>query len=139
MVVVCEARGMAPEGSANDGRANHGVVDAGAVGEVVVVVTVVDDREVAGNLAETAVTGRLAACSQIEGPLHSVYRWDGELCGEQEWRVVAKTTAATAPALVESWVAAHPYDVPEVLVVPVLGGHAPYLRWVGSEVRSGSL
>lgn len=100
------------------------------------VLTVVDDREVAGAMARSAVDEHLAACTQLEGPVSSTYRWQGELCCEEEWRVVAKTTTAVADALVEHWEAAHPYDVPEVLVVPVIGGHEPYLRWVDSEVVS---
>jgi periplasmic divalent cation tolerance protein len=107
--------------------------------EIVMVLTVVDDREVAGRLAESAVAEHLAACAQLEGPLRSTYRWEGELCSDEEWRVVAKVTAAGASALVAHWAAEHPYEVPEVLVVPVLGGHAPYLSWVGSEVRSEPL
>lgn len=116
-----------------------GPVSPGSPVEVVIVMTVTDDREVAALLAETAVEEHLAACAQLEGPLRSIYRWEGELCREEEWRVVAKTTAEGASALVARWVAAHPYDMPEVLVVGVLGGHAPYMRWVGSEVRSGPL
>lgn len=130
----CHALGMTLAGSDPDGVARRD-----GVPEVVVVVTVVDDREVAVMLAETAVTQRLAACTQIEGPLRSTYRWEGELCNDEEWRVVAKVTAAGASALVTHWAAVHPYDVPEVLVLPVLGGHAPYLRWVGSEVLASDL
>ena len=101
---------------------------------VVVVTTVVDDEEVAERLASSAVECGLAACVQVEGPVRSFYRWEGALADDAEWRIVAKTHDSVASDLVRRWVTEHPYDLPEVLVTRVEGGHAPYLRWVGAEV-----
>lgn len=106
------------------------------VGEAAIVLTVVDDREVAQDLAGSAVDRGLAACVQIDAPVDSVYRWEGAVRSDREWRVVAKTTASGADRLVEHWATEHTYEVPEILVVPVTGGHEPYLRWIVSEVRS---
>ncbi len=99
-----------------------------------IVLTVVDDREVSERLAAGAVSEGLAACVQIDGPLDSVYRWEGEVRSDREWRITAKTTVAAADRLVDHWAGEHPYEVPEILVVPLMGGHEPYLRWVGAEV-----
>lgn len=102
--------------------------------DVVQVVTVVDDDDDASQLARVVVEARLAACVQVEGPVESTFRWDGEVRTEREWRVVAKTTLEASEAVVTCWLHEHPYDVPEILVVPVMGGHEPYLTWVESEV-----
>lgn len=106
---------------------------AGA-GEVVQVMTVVGDARTADGLARSAVEQRLAACAQVEGPIRSTYRWEGELHTDEEWRVVVKTSAFAAGALVRSWSSVHPYELPEILVVPVVGGLRGYLEWVADEV-----
>ena len=102
--------------------------------DIVQVTTTIDTEDGAGRLAQEAVAARLAACGQVEGPVTSSFRWDGSVTTESEWRVVLKTTAARAPEL-EQWLAGHhPYDMPEVLRVPVLGGSSDYLAWVAEEV-----
>ncbi|MEZ5239463.1 MAG: divalent-cation tolerance protein CutA [Microthrixaceae bacterium] len=112
---------------------------SGASGpEVAQVVTVVDDEEAAVALADAAVGCHLAACAQVEGPVRSVYRWEGELRSDLEWRVVAKTTPGASRELVELWGERHPYEVPEILVVAVTDGHRGYLDWVAGEVRPGA-
>ncbi|MCO5317401.1 MAG: divalent-cation tolerance protein CutA [Microthrixaceae bacterium] len=113
---------------------NHEDDDRGGTPAAALVVTVVDDRGVAERLARSAVESRLAACAQLEGPVLSTYRWKGQLCSDQEWRVVAKSTVQASANLVDAWAAAHPYEVPEILVQPVLGGHRPYLDWLATEV-----
>lgn len=92
------------------------------------------DRSTAVDLAEQLVGARLAACAQVGGPITSVYRWQGTVERDEEWTLTVKTDTAAADAVVESIVAAHPYDVPEVLVGTVEGGHDPYLDWVQQEV-----
>jgi periplasmic divalent cation tolerance protein len=77
----------------------------------------------------------LAACANILPGITSVYRWEGSLQRDSETLVVLKTTAARSDALRDRVVDLHPYDVPEVLVLPVVGGHAPYLRWVEEQVE----
>lgn len=97
--------------------------------------TTVDDQGKATELAKGAVAARLAACGQVGGPITSSYWWEGELEDTEEWTVVFKTAADRADALVEHLLAAHPYDVPEILVAPVTGGNTTYLDWVGEETR----
>ncbi|HEY0639920.1 MAG TPA: divalent-cation tolerance protein CutA [Pseudonocardiaceae bacterium] len=97
------------------------------------VTTTVDDVEVALRLARGVVAARLGACAQVVGPVTSVYRWEGEVREDQEWQVQVKTTAERVAALTEHLLAAHPYDVPEVVATPITGGSAAYLGWVTTE------
>ena len=84
------------------------------------------------------VDARLAACVQIAGPVRSVFRWEGAVSVEEEWQLWLKTDVARVDDLTARLVAEHTYDVPEVLVLPVVGGHEPYLAWVTQETkRSG--
>jgi periplasmic divalent cation tolerance protein len=107
---------------------------------IVLVTTVIDDREVAERIARELVGARLAACVQLSpAPVTSVYRWPDEQTGEpeiqseQEWTVTAKTTASRALEAVDAIRTTHTYDVPEILVTPVIGGYGPYLEWISRE------
>lgn len=71
---------------------------------------------------------------QILGPVQSRYRWDGEITQSSEYLLLVKTVAARVDAVTAAIVDAHPYDVPEVLALPVVGGHQPYLDWVTENV-----
>lgn len=96
------------------------------------------DAQTAEALGRTVVDEGLAACANVVPGITSVYRWQGELRRDPEALIVLKTTDERAGELTRRVVALHPYDVPEVLVVEVTGGHAPYLGWVREETRSGS-
>jgi periplasmic divalent cation tolerance protein len=100
------------------------------------VLTTVDSAEAADRLASTVVTARAAACAQVVGPIRSTYRWDGAVTTDQEWQVVMKTAADAVDRLTELIQARHTYDLPEIVVVPVVGGSAAYLRWVTDETRA---
>lgn len=102
--------------------------------DAVVVLTTMPDEESAGELATKLVEERAIACANIVPRVTSVYRWDEQIRREGESLLVLKTTAERGAELRERLVALHPYDVPEVLVLPVRGGHAPYLAWVAAEV-----
>ena len=84
--------------------------------------------------AEAAVVERLAACAQVQGPIRSVFRWEGKLDRATEWYCHLKTTAERYPALEARLRALHPYEVPEIVAVPVVAGSAPYLAWVREQV-----
>lgn len=99
------------------------------------VVTTVDSREAAERLATEVVRVRLAACAQVLGPITSSYWWDGEVTTDQEWQVQYKTTTAAYPGLADHLRRIHPYEVPEILCLPVVDGHPPYLRWLDDETR----
>ena len=89
----------------------------------------------ADRIATAVVEARLAACVSLS-PVRSVYRWQGALERADEVQATCKTTAAGAAALIECLRGLHPYQVPEILVVPVSAGHAPYLAWVEAEVAA---
>ena len=83
----------------------------------------------------TLVEERLAACGQQLAAIRSVYRWEGAVHDEPEARVALHTRAALVPEVVARTAELHPYDVPCVLALPVMGGNDDYLRWVLAETR----
>ena len=89
----------------------------------------------AEQLAETLVGERLAACVNLVGPVRSIYRWEGAIQKDEEILAVIKTTAARYDALAERLRAVHPYQVPEIVALPVGAGHAPYLDWVRASLQ----
>lgn len=103
---------------------------------IVLVSTVIDEREVGERIARELIDRRVAACVQVSAePVTSVYRWEGAVETMTEWSVTAKTTAAAADMCVAAILDLHSYSVPEVLVTPVLGGNPAYLEWVATETR----
>lgn len=84
----------------------------------------------AASLVRALVDERLAACGNIVAGVTSIYRWQGEVHTDPEAMVVLKVAAERLPALLARATELHPYDVPEILVLPVLAGHEPYLAWV---------
>ncbi|HEY9572225.1 MAG TPA: divalent-cation tolerance protein CutA [Pusillimonas sp.] len=97
------------------------------------------DMLLAKRIAHVLVEEHLAACVNLGAPGLSMYMWKGELDGGEEISITMKTTGARAPALMERLMQLHPYDVPEVLVLPVLGGSASYLEWVRTQVAPEGL
>jgi periplasmic divalent cation tolerance protein len=103
------------------------------VAECLLVTTTVDSREIAEQLAAALVDRRLAACAQVSGPVASIYRWRGTVNHASEWLCQLKTTRARLPALEAALDTLHPYDLPELTVVPLDGG-AAYLAWIEEAV-----
>ena len=101
----------------------------------VMVFTTTGSADAARALAESAVKARLAACAQVQGPVTSVYNWDGHMTVEEEWRVLYKTSSDSAPALSAHISAHHTYDLPEIVHMDITGGSPEYLGWVESETR----
>lgn len=122
-------------------RSPDGAVDTDDLPEVVTPVCVAlvstPDAESAEALGRTVVGEGLAACANVVPGVTSVYRWQGEVRCEAESLVILKTTDARAGDLARRVVELHPYDVPEVVVMEVQGGHEPYLEWVRRETASG--
>lgn len=90
------------------------------------------DAETAERLAALAVSERLAACVNIVPGLTSVYRWQGAVQRDAEVLLLAKTRADRYPALEQALVAAHPYELPEVVAVSLSHGLPGYLAWLDS-------
>jgi periplasmic divalent cation tolerance protein len=101
--------------------------------EARVVLMTAPDSEQAAAWARTLVEERLAACVNLVPGLHSVYRWEGKVEEAQEVLLVAKTAADRCAALAARLEALHPYELPELLVLPVSGGSDRYLAWVLSK------
>ncbi|MPY98166.1 MAG: divalent cation tolerance protein CutA [Actinophytocola sp.] len=102
----------------------------------VIVSTTTDSESAATALASSAIERRLGACAQVVGPLTSVFRWDGAVQTEQEWRVDIKTVANRVRALTDHLKAEHSYDVPEIIATPIEGGSAEYLDWLVEETNN---
>ncbi|HSJ10202.1 MAG TPA: divalent-cation tolerance protein CutA [Longimicrobiales bacterium] len=99
-----------------------------------VVLVTAPSGAVAESIVTAVVEARLAACGNIVPGLVSIYRWEGALHKDAEVLILFKTTAGAVTALTERVVALHPYDVPEVLVLPVSAGSEPYLAWIRASV-----
>ncbi len=99
-----------------------------------VVVTGPDADWLAG-FTRTLVEERLAACGHHISPVRSVYRWEGAVHDETEARVALHTRASLVPAIVARTRDLHPYDVPCVIALPLVGGDPAYLRWIAEETR----
>ncbi|SOD65167.1 divalent cation tolerance protein [Streptomyces zhaozhouensis] len=97
------------------------------------VLTTTDAEDKARALAASAVERRLAACAQIDGPVTSVYRWEGRIETDAEWRVLFKTTAARYDELAAHIEETHDYDTPEIIATPITRGSDAYLAWLGAE------
>lgn len=108
---------------------------AGEAGGTRVVLTTLPDADAAERLARQLVEERLAACGNVVAGLVSLYRWKGEVERAAEALVILKTTDEVLPALLARLPELHPYQVPELLALPVAAGHEPYLWWVAEETR----
>ena len=100
--------------------------------DFVIVSTTIDSTEKAGWLGRAMIEMRLAACVHMM-PVASVYRWQGNVKTAEEYCILAKTRADLADALVEFIKENHPYEVPEIIVTPILSGHKSYLHWLNEE------
>lgn len=83
-------------------------------------------------MARALIENRRVACVNII-PVHSYYRWNGNFCSEPEHLLIAKTRKTMAEEVIAAIRKLHSYEVPEIIVVPVIAGYAPYLSWVCDE------
>lgn len=97
-----------------------------------IVSTTVASEALAQELAGRITTARLAACVQ-SWPIRSVYWWQGKVESGAEILIQSKTRTELVPALQDLIRTHHPYEVPEIIVTPILGGHPAYLDWIRQE------
>ena len=129
----CSIRGAQGASYSPAGRNRElrfGVMDS------LIVLSNLPDRDAALALAGKLVERRLAACVNVLSECTSVYRWQGKVETAAEVPVLIKTTAARYPALEQAILELHPYELPEIVAVPMCGGLAAYLQWVAAETRS---
>jgi len=106
--------------------------------DALLVLTNLPDVASARALAGHLVEARLAACVNILAPCRSVYRWEGRIEDAEEVPLLIKTTAARYAALEEAIRARHPYELPEIVAVPLTHGLPGYLGWVAAETTDES-
>ena len=93
------------------------------------------DAQVAAAIAQALVQRRLAACVNILPAVQSVYQWQGAIEQATEISLLIKTTPARYPELEAALVELHPYDVPEIIALPIAAGLPAYLHWIAAETR----
>jgi periplasmic divalent cation tolerance protein len=103
--------------------------------ETLLVITSLPDRASADALARALVERRAAACVNVLAPCTSVYRWKGAVETAEEYPLFAKTTRDRYSLLERVVRELHPYELPEIIAVPVGGGLPAYLDWVAAETR----
>ncbi len=102
---------------------------------VLLVMTTAPDADTAQKIARALVERRLAACVNILAPCQSVYNWQGAVEDSNEVPMLIKTTAARYGALEAAITAIHPYEVPEIVALPLSHGLPEYLSWVIAETH----
>jgi periplasmic divalent cation tolerance protein len=98
--------------------------------QVILVLCTFPDAEKARQIGTLVVERQLAACVNLVPGIESIYEWEGKVCLEAEVMGVFKTSADRFEALMDALVEVHPYEVPEVVALPVTKGSAPFLDWV---------
>ncbi len=106
--------------------------------QILMVMSNAPDMATASTLARLLVDAKLAACVNVLPGVQSVYRWQGKVEQASEVTLLMKTTRRQYSPLQQALVAAHPYDLPEVIAWPLSEGYAPYLHWIAAETMPDS-
>ena len=93
-----------------------------------------DDAEV---ISREIVEKRLAACAQVVGPIKSTYWWREKIEQTEEWLCIMKSRKDLYEELEKAIKSIHPYEVPEIVAVPIVSGSQSYLDWLEQEVKPG--
>jgi periplasmic divalent cation tolerance protein len=101
-----------------------------------VILSTCPEAETAARIGRTLVESALVACVNIVPGLRSIYRWNDAVQDEPEVLMILKTTGPCLAAAREMLLSLHPYQVPEVVALPVVDGHDAYLRWVSTSTRT---
>ncbi len=105
--------------------------------ELVLILVTVPNDAVADRIAHALVVEQLAACVNVVPGVRSIYKWEGEICNEGELQCLVKTRRSLFPAVRDRVRALHPYQIPEIIALPLVEGHSDYLDWVRANTRSG--
>ena len=103
--------------------------------DVLLVLTNVPDRDTAMTIANALIAEKVAACVNMLGVCNSVYRWQGQVEQAEEIPLLIKTTGARYAALEAAIRKLHPYELPEIVAVPIAHGLPGYLHWVAEATR----
>jgi Uncharacterized protein involved in tolerance to divalent cations len=104
------------------------------MGSYIQVITTTEKKEDAEKIAMTLVEKKLAACVQIAGPITSNYRWKGNIETAEEWQCVIKSRGDLYEEIERAIKSVHPYEVPEIIAVPIVAGSGDYLEWLQGEL-----
>lgn len=104
--------------------------------EWIKVLTTIGDEDEARTIAQVLVEKNMAACVQVIGPIHSVYRWQGQVESSAEWLLMIKTSVALMETVEAEILHHHSYEVPEIIVLPIVAGAKRYLDWLDGELGS---
>jgi periplasmic divalent cation tolerance protein len=107
----------------------HSLAGAAAI----LVMTQLPDRSAATELARALVEARIAACVTVGASVDSLYHWHGQIETATEVPVLVKTQRERYAAVEAAIRARHPYELPEIIAVPIIAGLAPYLDWITAE------
>ncbi len=105
--------------------------------EPILVITNLPDQDSARRVGEALITGRLAACVNILAPCTSIYRWRGQVETAQEIPLLIKTLDSHYGKVEATIRQHHPYELPEIIAVPISAGLPEYLAWINSETEQG--
>ena len=108
-------------------------MSASLLNQPLLVLANLPDQALAERIADALVEQGLAACVNILPPVKSVYRWQGKVQRDTEVPVLIKTTQARYQELEQAILQAHPYDVPEIIALPITAGLPAYLAWMQDE------
>jgi periplasmic divalent cation tolerance protein len=103
--------------------------------EFVQITTTTSKHQEAEQIAAELVSRRLAACVQVSGPIVSTFRWQGKTETLEEWTCTIKTSRDQLAAIEALMAEIHPYQVPELIATPIVGGSEKYLAWLADESR----
>jgi periplasmic divalent cation tolerance protein len=103
--------------------------------DISVVFSTVNSKEKAESIAEALVQEHTAACVNITSELASIYRWQNKINKDKEFLMIIKTGSDKVEELIERLLELHPYELPEIVVLPVANGLPGYLQWIVRETR----
>ncbi len=103
--------------------------------DIVLMLTTWPDETSAQLAATNWLNNNLVGCVNILPRMRSIYKWDGAIHNESEYQILLKTTANRTEALKQAILEEHPYDCPEILVLPVSGGYEEYLNWITGNTK----
>ncbi|RAP33709.1 divalent-cation tolerance protein CutA [Candidatus Marinamargulisbacteria bacterium SCGC AG-410-N11] len=99
-----------------------------------IIITTCPTKAAAKKIANKLVAAKVSACVQISSPIESFYYWDNQIQNDQEYRLQIKTKTSLFEKVKDIIQSNHPYDIPQIILVPILEGNKAYLDWVNSVV-----
>ena len=103
--------------------------------KMVMIVSAFSSKEAARKTALEMIEKKIASCIQITASVLSIYEWQGKMCEEDEVLLFVKTSCSLQNKAIQFIKEHHPYEVPEIITLPVIGGFEKYIQWVDSNLK----